>query len=418
MSENKADNRSGINQLPEECHREVHSGCLDPYSNELISSILKKNGSSKAHKRTHKSNRWNGDRKYHTERMAGSEINHAGSTCKSKFGYEEEVKNECDWSHYDQFMPPALVAVVVSMVMLPLSSNKLLIMDPFVDPEDVDLEMMRYRPNGWPMIPMFIELVMRNGRVPKDYDMSHLLAAGAGCEAVNNNQLDRVQNFLEEHNCHVRFTVGYGSSEGGSNLTFQMAPKSIHNGNVGIPMPLTDMSVFKPGTQEELGYNEMGEICASGPGIMLGYDRRSATAKALQTHADGKLWLHTGDIGYVDEDGIFYVLNRGAAFRYGGGELAVLPMENRLADAKIPGIRDEFFVLIEDEDHDGYFVPYLYVVLEDGYSVDDIIDDVQSCLEPYMFPVEILAIDERPFFHFKTNRIELSKELKKRKYDC
>ena len=315
-------------------------------------------------------------------------------------------------------LPPALVAVVVSMVMLPLSSNKLLIMDPFVDPEDVDLEMMRYRPNGWPMIPMFIELVMRNGRVPKDYDMSHLLAAGAGCEAVNNNQLDRVQNFLEEHNCHVRFTVGYGSSEGGSNLTFQMAPKSIHNGNVGIPMPLTDMSVFKPGTQEELGYNEMGEICASGPGIMLGYDRRSATAKALQTHADGKLWLHTGDIGYVDEDGIFYVLNRGAAFRYGGGELAVLPMENRLADAKIPGIRDEFFVLIEDEDHDGYFVPYLYVVLEDGYSVDDIIDDVQSCLEPYMFPVEILAIDERPFFHFKTNRIELSKELKRKNHDC
>lgn len=283
-------------------------------------------------------------------------------------------------------LPPALVAVVVSMVLLPLSSNKLLIMDPFVDPED--------------------------------YDMSHLLAAGAGCEAVNNNQLDRVQEFLHKHNCNVRFTVGYGSSEGGSNLTFQMAPKSVHNGNVGIPMPLNDMGVFKPGTQEELGYNEMGEICTVGPGNMLGYDRRSATAKTLQRHADGKIWLHTGDIGYVDEDGVFYVLNRGAAFRYGGGELAVLPMENRLADAKIKGIKDEFFVLIEDEDHDGYFVPYLYVVLEDGYKVDDIIKDVQSCLEPYMFPVEILAIDERPFFHFKTNRIELSKELKKKNHDC
>ena len=287
-------------------------------------------------------------------------------------------------------------------------------MDPFVDPEDVDLEMMRYRPNGWPMIPMFIEMIMRNGRVPDDYDMSHLLAAGAGCEAVNNNQLDRVQSFLEKHNCKARFTVGYGSSEGGSNLTFQMAPKAIHNGNVGVPMPLNDMGVFKPGTQEELGYNEMGEICTSGPGNMLGYDRRSATAKTLQTHADGKIWLHTGDIGYVDEDGVFYVLNRGAAHRFGGGELAVLPMENRLADAKIKGIKDEFFVLIEDEDHDGYFVPYLYVVLEDGYSVEDITEAVQFCLEPYMFPVEILAIDERPFFHFKTNRIELSKELKKK----
>lgn len=81
---------------------------------------------------------------------------------------------------------------------------------------------------------------------------------------------------------------------------------------------------------------------------------------------------------------------------------------------KSKGIKDEFFVLIEDEDHDGYFVPYLYVVLEDGYSVEDITEAVQFCLEPYMFPVEILAIDERPFFHFKTNRIELSKELKKK----
>ena len=92
-------------------------------------------------------------------------------------------------------------------------------------------------------------------------------------------------------------------------------------------MPLNDMGVFKPGTQVELGYNEMGEICTSGPGNMLGYDRRSATAKTLQTHADGKIWLHTGDIGYVDEDGVFYVLNRGAAHRFGGGELAVLPMK-------------------------------------------------------------------------------------------
>ncbi|MFR5703524.1 MAG: hypothetical protein ACLUD0_17765 [Eubacterium ramulus] len=55
-------------------------------------------------------------------------------------------------------------------------------------------------------------------------------------------------------------------------------------------MPLSDMvSISAPGTQEELGYNEMGETCADqGPGNMLGYDRRSATAKHFVTHADGK----------------------------------------------------------------------------------------------------------------------------------
>ena len=130
------------------------------------------------------------------------------------------------------------------------------------------------------------------------------------------------------------------------------------------------------------------------------------------THADGNIWLHTGDIGYVDEEGIFYVLNRGAAYRYGGGELAVLPMENRLADAKIKGIKDEFFVIVPDDEHEGCFLPYLYVQLKDGYTLDDVRDKINACLpERYMRPVEIFTVPERPFFHFKTNRIGLSKEI-------
>ena len=77
------------------------------------------------------------------------------------------------------------------------------------------------------------------------------------------------------------------------------------------------------------------------------------------------------------------------------------------------------FILLEKGCvHNLFTHAFVVVVLEDGYKVDDIIKDVQSCLEPYMFPVEILAIDERPFFHFKTNRIELSKELKKKNHDC
>ena len=76
-------------------------------------------------------------------------------------------------------LPPALVAVVVSMTHMPMASNKLLILYPYVDPKDVDLELMRYRPNSWPLIPMFIETVMLYGRIPDDYDLSHLPAAGA-----------------------------------------------------------------------------------------------------------------------------------------------------------------------------------------------------------------------------------------------
>ncbi|MDD7739299.1 MAG: class I adenylate-forming enzyme family protein [Lachnospiraceae bacterium] len=309
-------------------------------------------------------------------------------------------------------LPPCLVAVVVSMILSPLTSNKYLILDPYCDVNDVDLEIMRYKPNLWPLIPMFFEVLMQSERVPKDYDLSHLLAAGAGCEAYNNGQLARSQKFLEEHNCHITFTAAYGQSEAGSNCTFPCPPQFKYgNGNIGIPMPLSNMSIFKPGTTEELGYNELGEICKTGPGNMLGYDNEEATAKALIRHEDGNVWLHTGDIGYVTEEGIFHVLTRGNSLRFDGGRLIALTMENRIIDAQIDGIVDAFFVIAPDTDHKGYFLPYLYVVLEDGYTIDDIREDAINALEVHECPVEIIQLPERPFFHFKTNRIGLTNQL-------
>ena len=64
------------------------------------------------------------------------------------------------------------------------------------------------------------------------------------------------------------------------------------------------------------------------------------------------------------------------------------------------------------DEHEGCFLPYLYVQLKDGYTLDDVRDKINACLpERYMRPVEIFTVPERPFFHFKTNRIGLSKEI-------
>lgn len=308
-------------------------------------------------------------------------------------------------------LPPSLVAVVVSMILLPLASNKLLILDPFVDVNDLDLEMMRYKPNYWPLIPMFIETIMKNGRVPDSYDMSHLRMVGAGCEAYNNHQLKRAQKFLDDHNCKARFLTGYGCSEAGSNMALHTDCGLFCNGNVGIPMPLNIISIFKPGTDEELSYNDLGEICQCGPGTMVGYDNKHDTDNTIKIHSDGNRWLHTGDIGYMDESGNIFALTRGSAPRFGGGDLATLPMENLLADASIDGIEDEFFVIIPDPNHHRCFVPYLFVVLADGFTIDDIRDKVAQCLEPHMQPIDIIALPERPFFHFKTDRIGLTSDI-------
>ena len=308
-------------------------------------------------------------------------------------------------------LPPCLVAVVVSMILVPLCSNKLLILDPFCDVNDIDLEMMRYRPNCWPLIPMFIELLMKSKRIPADYDMSHLFAAGAGCEAFNNGQIRRAQKFLNDHNCKATFTTGYGQSEAGSNCTLPCAAYPMGNGNIGIPMPMTVMSIFEPGTDKELGYNQLGEICKTGFGNMIGYDNEKATQKALQKHADGEVWLHTGDIGYMTEDGVIFALTRGNVRRVGGGRLMELCMENKIVDANIEGIKDAFFVVDRDSQNEGYFLPYLYVVLEEGYTVNDIKEEVKESLEDYEYPARIIQLPERPFFHYKTNRIGLKAQL-------
>lgn len=176
-------------------------------------------------------------------------------------------------------------------------------------------------------------------------------------------------------------------------------------------MPLTTLSVFMPGTTEELSYNQVGEICKCGPGIMLGYDNPEATAKVLRKHPDGNVWLHTGGIGYMNEDGVVYVMTRGHSERFSGGEPATLPMENLVADANIEGLDDEFFVIIPDEAHPGYFLPYLYVVLHAGYTLFDVQNQILDCLEPYMRPVDIIQLEACPFFHFKTNRIGLTSDL-------
>lgn len=314
-------------------------------------------------------------------------------------------------------LPPALVAVVVSMIVLPMAADNITRLSPYCAQEDMDLEMMRIKPNGWAMIPMMCEILMRSTRIPADYDFSHMGNTGAGSEAFNNNQIERMQKWLKDHNNEkCRFSCSYGCSEAGSGITLPMSPRPYGNGYVGVPMPLSVVSIFKPGTTEELPYNTYGEICKKGPGNMISYDDPDTTAKTLVRHPDGDIWLHTGDIGMMDEHGHLIMHTRGESRRVGGGDLMILPMENKIADAKIEGIDDEFFVIVPDKDNYGYHLPFLYVVLKKGYTVDDIKDQVDACLAEHERPVEIITIDKRPFYHFKTDRKNLQKALMKRLY--
>lgn len=314
-------------------------------------------------------------------------------------------------------LTPALIAATVSMTVFPLSTGLCVILDPFCPLEDIDVQFMKYKPNFWALIPMFCEILMKSTRIPDDYDMSHLRSIGTGAEPMNERKSREVEAFFHKHNCMAALSAGYGQSEGCSNFTLPNPLFPLTDGCVGMPMPATVLAVFDPETLEEKSYGEIGEVCMNGPAKMLHYGGFSAgklTERTLVMHPDGERWLHTGDMGYISENGIVYILGRGDVKRYGGGTLYMMRMESRMVEA--PGVKDGFFCFVPDAEHEGYSVPYLFVILEEGKSLDEVKDGILETLEPFEYPVEIRLLTERPYFHFKTNRKELTEEiLKERK---
>ena len=106
--------------------------------------------------------------------------------------------------------------------------------------------------------------------------------------------------------------------------------------------------IVKPGTTDASPDGEEGEICVAGPAVMLGYlDDPEATAQALKVHADGRTWLHTGDLGKRDADGFFYFTVRlkrmikSSGFNvYPAQVEAVLREHPAVADACVIGVPD------------------------------------------------------------------------------
>ena len=299
-------------------------------------------------------------------------------------------------------LPPALIAVTVSMAIFPLSAGLIMVLDPFCPLEDIDIAFMEQKPN----------LLMKSDRIPEDYDMSHLRSIGTGAEAMNERKTQEVEAFFHKHNVKATLSAGYGQSEGCSNFTLPNPMFPLVDGCVGMPMPATTMAVFSEDL-EELNYGEIGELCMTGPAMMLhyaGWRGDELTERTLINHPDGNCWLHTGDKAYINEHGIVYILGRGTTKRFGGGELYMMRMETKAV--RVAGVEDGFFCFVPDQDHEGYFLPYLYVVLEDGYTIDDIREDVADALEDFEYPAQIIQLPERPFFHYKTNRVGLKAQLR------
>ncbi len=147
------------------------------------------------------------------------------------------------------------------------------------------------------------------GTLPKTKNM---VSGGASLPKEIEEKLNGVSVGYEEiginENIYVR--QGFGLSENVATGTYSKRG-SYKFGSIGIPIPYETISIFKPDTDEELTYNEHGEICITGPMVMQYYlNNKEETDNVIKIHKDGKRWIHTKDIGYMDESGHVFHLER------------------------------------------------------------------------------------------------------------
>ena len=141
-------------------------------------------------------------------------------------------------------------------------------------------------------------------------ELKSVTAVICGGDALNKTLRDKVNNYLKDHGSSAKIRVGYGLTEG-SGAVCLSPENTFEDGIIGMPFPDTDFKIVKNDTFKRQPAGKEGEICISGPLMMMGYLNDDAeTAQAIRLHDDGKLWLHTGDLGILGEDGLIYFAQR------------------------------------------------------------------------------------------------------------
>lgn len=144
----------------------------------------------------------------------------------------------------------------------------------------------------------------------KIQDLSFVKCVISGGDSLSTSTKRTLDRILREHGSRATVRVGYGLTESATGCCL-MPEGCTKLDSVGIPYADTYIKIIDPVTEEEMPTGKSGEIIVRGPSVMKGYLReKRETRLVLRRHADDEIWLHTGDLGYKDEEGYIYFRQR------------------------------------------------------------------------------------------------------------
>ena len=319
-------------------------------------------------------------------------------------------------------MPPFIAYGYACGVHLPLSLGLTVVIVPNLDPAELGKLILKHKPSHMFGVPSHYQVLAADPRM-KNKDLSFVLNLACGGDAISVGAERSVNDFLIGHGAPYGLAKGYGMTEVCSAAT---AAAGIHNkpGSVGRPLPSTVVSIFEPGTEKELPIGERGEICISGPSMMqCYYNKPDETTFVMRKHADGRVWVHSGDIGYMDEEGYVFLDSRikRMIIRHDGFKIFPSMIENILSTH--PAVANCSVVGCVDKDHVQGRLPLAYIVLNKDCQKKkrQIIRELRAMcadeLPEYILPVAYKFIDQLPLTPVgKVDYLELEKQVTPQDY--
>ncbi|MBO6026181.1 MAG: acyl--CoA ligase [Bacteroidales bacterium] len=274
-------------------------------------------------------------------------------------------------------------------VILALSHGMRAVVIPIANKDAYLKLIVKHKPQHIFSVPAYWDVISQEKDNQDDF--SFLKTANIAGDVLNSTFEKSINDFLRERGCRYDITKAYGMTETAGVISFtpQGSPHQYEAGFSGKAVGGYEVKTFDD------------EICVRSEMRILGYYKNEeATRDLIQTHSDGSQWLHTGDMGYVDEEGNIFVIGRKKRMivRHDGSK--VFPVEIEDCLTQHPLVASCAVVPIQDPDHSESKLPKAFVVLKDASKKTDCIEELiaycKTHLPVHLVPAAIECIDVLP----------------------
>jgi long-chain acyl-CoA synthetase len=252
------------------------------------------------------------------------------------------------------------------------------------DPEEVFRLIEKYRATNFIGVPTMYQILVNHPAAEK-FDTRSLERCTISAAPVT-EELYRA--FTTKFNC--KMYEGYGLTEASPAVALCRPGMPLKKGSTGIPIPGVAVKIFDP-QDKLLPAGEQGEIVVKGPNVMLGYYKNPEETQAALRGG----WLHTGDVGYLDEEGYLYITDRLKDMVIKGG-YNLYPSEIEGYLHEHPAIAEVSVIGIPDEKYGEIIMAFVVLLPDQKLSEAEVIDYAKTKMTPFKAPSKVSFVEALP----------------------